>query len=293
MAWRIGAAGEVKPSRKSLTTRSTSRRAARSGYGGGHSFGTRRGERLGERTCSRCTGPGATPVHLSGTAAAHSPVHVAALPRRPSQLHVARRRRGRRRRGPPPAVRGGAASVVNSPVDGCRAKKGGAIAVLGGSLEVVARPHRPTSPTNRAAASSWRAAPPCSPTARCSWATRRRRAPPPCSSTAARSPTRWRRSAARVPSAFLCKPYRLPCPPGDGSCDADAQPLFDTQPCDYANQPALLGRTIAMLAPGGLDEDYPYACAPGCTAAPTRRRRRRGQCATGRCRRQVLHRARQ
>ena len=36
-------------------------------------------------------------------------------------------------------VSGGVASVAASSFDGCRAKKGGAIAVLGGSLEVLRR----------------------------------------------------------------------------------------------------------------------------------------------------------
>ena len=33
----------------------------------------------------------------------------------------------------------------------------------------------------------------------------------------------------------------------------DAQPLLASQPCDFKSQPQLLGRTIAMLAPGSLE----------------------------------------
>ena len=60
-------------------------------------------------------------------------------------------------------------------------------------------------------------------------------------------------------------------PAGRQRLRCTAQPLLAAQPCDYANQPALLGRTIAMLTPGGLDDDYPYACAPGLYGGSTRR----------------------
>ena len=70
-------------------------------------------------------------------------------------------------------------------------------------------------------------------------------------------PGRW------VASGFLCKLYRYPCPVGDDGCDPDTQPPLESQPCDY-DDPLLTGRTISSLLAGEvLDDDYPYACAPG------------------------------
>mgnify|MGYP001364176841 CR=1 FL=1 len=75
--------------------------------------------------------------------------------------------------------------------------------------------------------------------------------------------------------ALLRRRHELP--------ETEAQPLLDAQPCDYANQPALLGRTIAMLAPGGLDDDYPYACAPGLYGGSNATDEQSSPMCSGRC----------
>ena len=64
-----------------------------------------------------------------------------------------------------------------------------------------------------------------------------------------------------IPSAFHCHPYRLPCPATDNDCVADEQPLLESQPCNYEQQPHLLGLTLMALSVGALDGDFPCAAA--------------------------------
>ena len=44
-----------------------------------------------------------------------------------------------------------------------------------------------------------------------------------------------------------------------GSCT----PITFNQPCDWQNNPALLGKTVYVLPLGSHDQDYPFACAAG------------------------------
>ena len=65
-----------------------------------------------------------------------------------------------------------------------------------------------------------------------------------------------------LPSAFLCMPYRLPCPPNAVSCNPETQPLLNPQPCDYSN-PDLSGKYLSDRPVGDTDGEYPFPCAPG------------------------------
>ena len=68
-----------------------------------------------------------------------------------------------------------------------------------------------------------------------------------------------------IASSFLCAWYRQPCAAALGSsCDPEAQPLLEHQPCSVlAQQPRLEGAVVSLLPVGGLDVDYPFRCSAG------------------------------
>ena len=44
---------------------------------------------------------------------------------------------------------------------------------------------------------------------------------------------------------------------------SSCQPTTFNQPCDWRNNPALLGKTVYVLPLGPHDQNYPFACAAG------------------------------
>eukprot|EP00964_Phaeocystis_antarctica_P009335 scaffold5059_cov72-Phaeocystis_antarctica.AAC.4 len=83
--------------------------------------------------------------------------------------------------------------------------------------------------------------------------------------------------------ATRCEVWREACDRGDSACQAAAAsckanstdnvdncspsgscaPTTFNQPCDWQNNPALLGKTVYVLPLGSHDLDYPFACAAG------------------------------
>ena len=64
------------------------------------------------------------------------------------------------------------------------------------------------------------------------------------------------------------------------------EPILPAQPCDWANQPSLVGTLIENLPALPVDVDYPSACAPGIVGSDRPEGQRSpgcaGQCPSGR-----------
>ena len=64
-----------------------------------------------------------------------------------------------------------------------------------------------------------------------------------------------------TPNAIGCRVYRVPCDyTTNPSCVPEQQPQLSDQPCDIARYSGL---HVSTLAIGALEDDFPFACAPG------------------------------
>lgn len=57
-----------------------------------------------------------------------------------------------------------------------------------------------------------------------------------------------------VPGVISCQFYRVPCANADPSCDPEAQPALNTQPC----APEYYGRHLSVFSLGSIDDAFPY-----------------------------------
>ena len=64
-------------------------------------------------------------------------------------------------------------------------------------------------------------------------------------------------------STYLCQPLREPCPADRPSCKPDERPYLPDQPCPFRLEPQLVGRVVAEIPVGPLEDDFPYSCPPG------------------------------
>ena len=61
-----------------------------------------------------------------------------------------------------------------------------------------------------------------------------------------------------------CTKYYLPCAVGLSNCIREDQGESEIQPCDWKNQPDLLGTLVETLPQGATDlQEYPYTCPKG------------------------------